>query len=89
MQEGTQETEEDTRGTREAGTRAVKVTKDIKEEVKEDMEDRRDIKEEVKEGIKDGTHQQLTRDPKEEVKEDSCLTASAAATNAEVKGTSP
>ena len=97
--------EEDTKVTKEAGARITRaagfkvegVTKDTKEEVKEDMETQRDsreevkedIKEEVKERTKDGTRPEATRGIKEEEKEVSCLTASANASNAAVKGISP
>ena len=76
-----------------------KVTKSIKEEAKEDTEERRvtntkeevkeDIKEEVKERTKDGTRPEVTSGIKEEEKEASCLTASANASNAAVKGILP
>ena len=56
VKEGTGGTKEGgARTAREDGTRQERVTKGIKEEVKEGTEEPKDTREEVKEGTKDGT----------------------------------
>ena len=61
----------------------METQRDSREEVKED------IKEEVKERTKDGTRPEAASGTREEVKEASCLTASANASSAAVRGTLP
>ena len=68
-----------------------KVTKGIREEVKEDTEARKVTKEEAKAGTKDGTREEVTKEARDEVNQakGSSPTPKDPASNVGVKGISP
>ena len=73
---------------REDGAREERVSRDTREEVRDDMEAKRVTKEEIKEDTRDGTPQEANKETQEEVKASS-RTASGIALSAVAGGALP